>query len=75
MRRVKDVALLPILVVKEKETVMVLLMVVNMMVIMDVREILYVEATIARNLEYSTMKKTIAVRNLLQLQLNRRKLF
>ena len=71
----EDVAPLRILVMKEKATVMDPVMEVAMMVIMDVREILYAEATIARNLEYSTMKKTIAVKNLLQLRLNSQKLF
>ena len=69
----EDVAPLRILVMKEKVTVMDPVMEVAMMVIMDVREILYAEATIGRNLEYSTMKKTIAVRSLLQLQLNSQK--
>ena len=48
---------------KVKETVMVLLMEVNMMDIEDVKEILYVAAIIARNLESTSMKRTIVVKN------------
>ena len=48
---------------KEKETVMVLVMVVSMMDMRDVKEILYVEVTIARNLDITTMRRMIAVKN------------
>ena len=48
---------------KVKETVMVLLMEVNMMDIEDVKEILYVAAIIARNLESTSMKRTTVVKN------------
>ena len=51
-----------ILVMKEKETVMVLVMVVVMMIIVDVREILCVEAIIAKSLDITIMKRMIAVR-------------
>ena len=49
--------------VKERENVMVQVMEVQMMAMMDVREILSVEAITASSLEVSTMKKTTAVRN------------
>jgi len=52
-----------------KVTVMDLLMEVLMMVMMDAKEILYVEATTVRNLGFISMKKTIAVTLLPQLSL------
>ena len=64
-----DVALLRNLVMKEKVIVMALVMVVNMMAMLDVREILSVVATIAISLEHSTMKRTTVARNLYLLQL------
>ena len=42
---------------------MVLVMVVSMTVTRGVKEILYVEATIARNLDVTTMRRMIVVRN------------
>jgi len=59
----EDVVLQRILVMKEKETVMDLVMEVNMMDTEDVREILCVEATIVNNLDIITMKRMIAVKN------------
>ena len=47
---------------KVKETVMVLLMEVNMMDIEDVKEILYVAAIIARNLESTSTRRTTVVK-------------
>jgi len=49
-------------VTKEKETVMDLLMEAVMMAMLDVKEILYVGATIARNLDYSITKRMTAVK-------------
>ena len=43
---------------------MVLVMVVVMMVMLDVREILYVEAIIVKSLVLTSMKKTTVVRSL-----------
>jgi len=48
---------------KEKETVMDLVMEVNMMDTEDVREILCVEATIVNNLVLTIMRKMIVVKN------------
>ena len=62
MNQGEDVALLKILVMKGKVTVMVLVMVVSMIIIRDVREILNVAAIIARNLDITIMKRMIAVR-------------
>ena len=63
MRRVKDAALLPILVMKEKETVMVLMMEVSMMVMRGVKEILSAAAIIARYLAFTSTRRTIVVKN------------
>jgi len=52
-----------------KATVMDLLMEVSMMVMMDAKEILYVEATTVKNLDFISMKKTIAVTLLPQLSM------
>ena len=60
--KVGDVALLRIHAMKEKETVMDQVMVEVMMVMQDVKEILCVEATIARNLVHFTMTRMTAVR-------------
>ena len=59
------------LVMKERVTVMDLVMEVVMMAMQDVRENFCVGAIIARSLENIIMKKMIAVKNLLQLQLCR----
>ena len=56
-------------VMKERATVMVLVMVVYMMVMMVVREILSVEATTVRSLATIIMKRMIAVNSLRQLNL------
>ena len=69
--KVEDVALPRILVMKERETVMDLVMEVPMMDMLVVKESLYVAAIIARSLEHSIMKKTTAVRNHLPLPLIR----
>ena len=69
----EDAVLQKNLVMKEKETVMDLVMVVVMMVIMDVKEILYVEAIIARSLVHSTTAGTTVVRNQ-ELQLSNKNL-
>ena len=58
-----DAALLRILVMKEKETVMDVVMEVLMMVMKGAREILCVAATTASSLVYTTMIKMTAVRN------------
>ena len=63
--REEDVALLTNLVMKEKEIVMDLVMVVVMMVMLDAKENLYVGAIIVRNLVLTTMKKTTVVKSLL----------
>ena len=63
MNQGEDVALLKILVMKGKVTVMVLVMGVSMIIIVDVREIFSVAALIARNLDITIMKRMIAVRN------------
>ena len=62
--KAEDVVLPKILVVKEKVTVMVLVMEVVMMIIVDVREILSVAAIIASSLDITIMKRMIAVRRL-----------
>ena len=67
----EDAALLRILVMKEKETVMVLVMVVSMMVMLDVKEILNVEVIIVRNLELTTMRRMTVARSLHNLQRSR----
>merc|ERR1719322_1854431 len=59
----EDVAHQRILVMKERVTVMDLVMEVVMMVIKAAKEILYVEATIARNLVHTIMKKMTVVKN------------
>ena len=64
-----DAALLKTRVVKERETVMDLVMEDSMMDMMDAREILNVAVTTASSLVVSTMKKMIAARNLQILQL------
>ena len=58
-----DAALLRILVMKEKETVMDVVMEVLMMVMKCARKILCVAATTASSLACTTMIKTTAVRN------------
>ena len=63
MNQGEDVALLKILVMKGKVTVMVLVMGVSMIIIVDVREIFSVAALIARNLDITIMKRMIAARN------------
>ena len=60
----EDVAPLKILVEREKGTVMDMEMEESMMVMQDAVQVLSVEATIARSLELTIMKKTIAVRDL-----------
>ena len=61
----EDVARLRNLAMKEKGIVMVLEMEGSMMVTRVARDHLFVEPTIARNLERTIMKKTIVVRDLL----------
>ena len=73
--REEDVALLTNLVMKEKEIVMDLMMVVGMMVMRGAETILYVEATIARSLVVFITKRTTVVSNLLTQQLSNQKLF
>ena len=58
-----DVVHLRIHVMKERETVMDLMMEVNMMVMKDVKVILCVAATIVRSLVITTMRKMTVVRN------------
>ena len=58
-----DAVLLRILVMKEKETVMDVVMEVLMMVMKGAREILCVAAKTASSLVFTTMIKTTAVRN------------
>eukprot|EP00092_Neocalanus_flemingeri_P056749 GFUD01067318.1.p1 GENE.GFUD01067318.1~~GFUD01067318.1.p1 ORF type:complete len:297 (+),score=61.61 GFUD01067318.1:1-891(+) len=70
----EDVVLQRILVMKEKETVMALVMVVVMMVVLGVKEVLCVEAIIVKSLVHSTMKRTTAVK-ILQHQLENQKQF
>ena len=59
--KTEDVALLRILVVKEKETVMVQGMEVSMMVMLGAEETWCVAVTTARSLDLITMRKMIAV--------------
>jgi len=54
---------LRILVMKERVTVMDLVMEVVMMDMLAVKEILFVEATIVRSLDYSTTRRMTAVRD------------
>ena len=54
----------------ERETVMVRLMEVVMMAIEDVRGIWSVEATIVKNLVFTTMRKTTVVMSLLLSQID-----
>ena len=61
-----DVALLRNLVMKEKVIVMALVMVVNMMAMLGVRETLYVGATTVPNLELSIILRMTVVRSLAQ---------
>jgi len=58
-----DVALLRILVMKERVIVMDQVMEVVMMDMQAVKEILFVEATIVRSLDYSTTRRMTAVRD------------
>ena len=59
----EDAAPLRILVRKERVIVMVQLMEVVMMEIAVAKEVWFVEATIARNSVYTSMKKMIAVKS------------
>jgi len=59
----KGVVLLRILAMKEKETATDREMEVLMMVMLDAREILFVEAIIAFSLELTSIPRTIAVRD------------
>ena len=59
----EDAALLRTLVLKERVIVMVQLMEVVMMEITAAKEVWYVEATIARNLAFTSTKKMIAVKS------------
>ena len=59
----EDAALLRILVMKERVIVMVQLMEVVMMEIAVAKEVWFVEATIARNLVYTSMRNMIAVKS------------
>merc|ERR1712083_1189273 len=61
----EDVALLKILVEREKGTVMDMEMEESMMVMQDADQDLSVEATIVRSLELTIMKKTTAVKETL----------
>ena len=62
--KAEGVVHLRVLVMKEKETVMVLVMEVAMMAIEVVEETLSVEATTARSLELTITRRMIVVRNL-----------
>ena len=66
----RDAALLRIHVMREKETVMALVMEVSMMDMLAVREILSVVPTIAENLVSTIMRKMTAVRSLTPCPLN-----
>ena len=57
----EDAALQIILVMKEKVIVMDLVMVVNMMAMLDVKELSCVEVIIVRSLELITMRKMTVV--------------
>ena len=70
----EDAALLRILVTKGKVIVMVQVMEEAMMVKKDAKEILFVEATTARNLASFSMKRMIVARNQ-QLLLFNQKMF
>ena len=59
----EDAALQGTLVMKERVIVMVQLMEVVMMEITAAKEVWYVEATIARNLAFTSMKKMIVVKS------------
>ena len=59
--KAEDVVLLRLLVMKEKETVMVQGMAAPMMVMLDAREILCAEATTARSLDLTIMRRMTAV--------------
>ena len=61
--KVEDVALQRSLVVKVKGIVMGLVMEVNMMEMLDVKEILFVEATIVKSLVIITIRRMTAVSN------------
>ena len=63
MNQEEDAVLLAILVMKEKETVMVLMMEVSMMVMRGVKEILSAAAIIARNLAFTSTRRMIVVKN------------
>ena len=70
----EDAVLQTHLVMKEKVIVMDLMMAANMTVMLDVREILYVEVIIVKSLVLTSMKKMIVVRSLLdssQLEVHR----
>ena len=62
--RTGDAVHLRILVMKEKETVMVLVMEVNMMVIEVANKVLFAEVTIAENLVFIIMKRMTVARSL-----------
>ena len=61
----RDVVLQKIPVMKVKEIVMDQQMEVNRMAMQDVKEILFVEATIALSLEHTSMRRMIAVKDLI----------
>ena len=63
--KLDGVVLQRIHVMRERATVMVLVMVVYMMVMMVVRGILFVEATTVRSLEPTTTRRMTVVRRLL----------
>ena len=62
---VRDVVLRRILVMRERETVMDLVMVVSMMVMLGAGEILCVAATTVSSLELTTTPRMTAVRDLM----------
>merc|ERR1711981_1099903 len=64
----EDVALLKTPVAKERGTAMVPVMEDNMMVMLDVEEVLSVEATTVRSSEPTSMKKMTAVKDQTHLQ-------
>ena len=59
----RDVVLQKIPVMKGKEIVMDQQMEVNMMAMQDVKEILFVAATIVSSLEHTSMRRMIAVKD------------
>ena len=61
----RDVVLQKIPVMKVKEIVMDQQMEVNMMAMQDVKEILFVAATIVSSLEHTSMRRMIAVKDLI----------